>query len=157
MKFSQKNRYSGVFKAVSAGLATAQVIGFVHVYLSNRHLYENMLMVRKAGYMAVPNEHVWQSLQSLGPAVWGGMFFALSIGAGLSVAALLGAWIWDRLFGRWRPPLVILFFAWILAIFAVNDNNSLRLCPLHLPFDCHRFSRRIPCSHLIFHAVIARV
>ena len=123
MKFPQKNSYLGLFKAVLAGLLTAQVIGFVHVYLSNKHLYENMLLVGNAGYMAVPNEHVWRSLQSWGTAVWGGMFFALSIGAGLSVVALLGVWIWDRLFGRWRPPLLTLFFAWIVGIFAVNANG----------------------------------
>ncbi len=123
MRFPETNRYLTVFKAVLAGLITAQVIGFVHVYLSNKHLYESLQIVRQTGYLAVPNEHVWGSLQGWGTAFWGGMFFALSIGAGLSVVALLGAWIWDRLFGRWRPPLVTLIFAWIVGIFAVNANG----------------------------------
>ncbi len=123
MRFLETSRYLAAVKAVWAGLITAQVLGFVHVYLSNKYLYESLQIIREAGYLAVPNEHVWGSLQGWGTALWGGMFFALSIGAGLSVAALLGAWIWDRLFGRWRPILVMLFFAWIVGIFAVNANG----------------------------------
>jgi len=123
MKYSEMNRYLYVCKAVLAGLITTQVIGTVHVYLSNIGLYHSMQMVKNAGYFPVPNEHLWGALQGFGAAFWGGLFFALSIGTGLSIGALLCAWTWDRLFKRRKAVVYIYLALWLMGIGAVNVNG----------------------------------
>ena len=87
---------------LAVGLFSAQVIGTAHVYLSNRELLDLGLAVTRAGYLPVPNEPIMARLDALPVAMAGGLFFTLSIGAGLSLATLIAAWSWDRLFRRRR-------------------------------------------------------
>lgn len=118
---TNKNLYA--FKTILVGLSAAQVIGTVHVYLANSSLYQAVQMIQQAGYLAVPNEQVWGSLQDFGTAFRGGLFFTLSLGAGLSIMTLLGAWTWDRVWGRRKAALLIYLSLWLLAIGAVNGNG----------------------------------
>ncbi len=85
-------------KVLLLGLVTAQVIATIQVHLSNAELYHTLVSIRNAGYLVVPNQRVMQSLLELSPAFYGGLFFTLSAGAGLSLLTLAAAWIWDRLF-----------------------------------------------------------
>jgi hypothetical protein len=134
MKKSEINRCLYAFKAILTGLFTAQAVGTVHVYLSNKALLKSMQLVQKAGYLAVPNKHVWPALQELGPAFWGGLFFTLSIGTGLSVIALLGGWSWDRLFGRSKIALTIYMLLWLAGIGFVNSNGFSAMATAYLLF-----------------------
>ena len=109
--------------ALIAGLLAAQAIGTLQVYLSNRYLYQSMQLVQRAGYLAVPSEKVWPMLLELKTAFWGGLFFTLSIGAGLSVTALLAAWIWAGIFKRNRLIGIFFLLIWFSGIAAVNMNG----------------------------------
>ena len=59
-------------------------------------------------------------LQEFGPAFYGGLFFTLSVGAGLSLLSFAGAWVWGRLSSRNTIPLIFLLFLWAGSLAAVN-------------------------------------
>ena len=106
--------------ALLAGLFAAQVLATLHVYLSNRVLYQTLAVVHNAGYLAVPNQQIMERLQEFGPALYGGLFFTLSVGAGLSLLSFAAAWVWDRLFSRKTIPLILLLFLWAGSLAAAN-------------------------------------
>ena len=103
-----------------AGLFAAQVISTLQVYLSNKALYRTLVVVNEAGYLALPNQHILARLQAFGPAFYGGLFFTLSVGAGISLLSFAAAWVWDRLFSRHIIPLIFLLFIWAGSFVAVN-------------------------------------
>ena len=106
--------------ALIAGLFTAQVIATLQVYLSNKVLYRTLTAINDAGYLAVPNQQIMDRLQEFGPALYGGLFFTLSVGAGLSFLSFAAAWVWDRLFSRNTIPLIFLLFLWVGSLVAAN-------------------------------------
>ena len=106
--------------ALLAGLLAAQIIATFQVYLSNRSLYDSLAVITQAGYLPVPNQRIMGSLQEPGPAVYGGLFFALTVGAGISLLAFAAAWTWDRIFSRKPFSLIFLLLFWAGSIAAVN-------------------------------------
>jgi hypothetical protein len=114
------NRLLYSARAVFLGLLTTQILATLHVYLSNADLYQTVTAISEAGYLSIPNQRVAPSLMELGPAFYGGWFFTLSIGAGLSVFSVAFAWIWDRLFARNCGLLVPILLLWLGAAVAVN-------------------------------------
>jgi len=113
--------------ALLLGLFTAQVIATTQVSLSNTELYHTLLTIKDAGYFPIPNERTMPRLREFGPAFFGGLFFTLSVGAGLSLLALAAAWIWDRLLHR-KISLLILYV--ILALGFLLVVNYQGLCPM---------------------------
>jgi len=109
-----------VAKVLLLGLCVGQVLATVQVYLSNIALYHSLTIIGDAGYLAVPNERIMPRLQEFGPAFFGGLFFSLSVGAGLSLASFALAWIWDRVLGRNRLFLVLFCLLWAGVIVALN-------------------------------------
>jgi hypothetical protein len=107
-------------KVLLLGLFVSQVLAFIQVYLSNAALYHTLTLIRDAGYLVVPNQRIMARLQEFGPAFFGGLFFSLSVGAGLSVASFSLAWIWDRVFGRSRLFLALFCLVWAGVIVALN-------------------------------------
>jgi hypothetical protein len=105
------------------GLIIAQIIAAIQVYLSNLDLYKTLSDVSSAGYLAIPNKHVMGSLRELGPAFWGGLFFTLTIGVGISLGAMASAWIWVRMFVKKRSILVFFLFIWAGMLILVNSNG----------------------------------
>lgn len=105
------------------GMASTQVIATIHVYRSNLALLHTTLAVGDAGYLSVPNATVVSHLDKLATAAAGGLFFTLSIGAGLSLFTLIAAWLWARVFRRRRLVgggyLIVLF----IGIASVNLNG----------------------------------
>src|SRR4030042_239594 len=97
---SMMNRISYPAKALFLGLILAQIIATFHIYGSNLCVHRNLSHISKAGYLIVPNQKSLPLLLEWGPAFWGGLFFSLSVGAGLSVLAIAPAWIWVRLLRR---------------------------------------------------------
>ena len=105
---------------VLAGLCAAQVIGTLQVYQSNAHLHRTVTAVKNAGYLAIPNDLAAATLTTVKAAFLGGLFFTLSIGAGVTILALLSTWIWKYVCRR-SPLLAIPFLLpWIGCVIALN-------------------------------------
>lgn len=124
---SQKTKRFYAARAILLGLLTTQIIATLHVYLSNADLYRMVMAVTEAGYFAIPNQRVMHTLREFGPAFFGGCFFTLSLGAGLSVLSVVCAWIWDQISGRNRYFLVLILFLWVGTVVAVNSQS---FCPM---------------------------
>ncbi len=117
--------------ALLLGLAIAQVLATAQVYLSNVELNETLLAVRDAGYFPLPNEQIMPRLQEWGPAFFGGLFFTLSTGVGLSLLWLVAAWLWDRLFYRTKFFLILYFLLWAFSLVLVNRRGFNPLVSLY--------------------------
>ena len=114
------------------GLLSAQIVATLHVYLSNMNLLQATETVMRAGYLAVPNARVAAHLDSLTTAMAGGLFFTLSIGAGLSLVTLINAWLWDRIapIRTQRPSIGIgLPLRPRILLVSTSAFHSSRLCP----------------------------
>ncbi|MBW2108184.1 MAG: HEAT repeat domain-containing protein [Deltaproteobacteria bacterium] len=107
-------------KAMMVGLGVTQALATLHVYLSDRALFSTLQSARRAGYLTVPNEIIAPTLTQWGPACLGGCFFTLTLGAGLSVFALVIAWTWIRLLGRHTGRLAVLAGCWAVVVVMVN-------------------------------------
>jgi hypothetical protein len=121
------NRIFYIAKAVLLGLLTTQIIATLHVYLSNADLYRTVTTITEAGYLAIPNQKVAHTLTEFGPAFFGGVFFTLSLGAGLSIFSVACAWIWDRILGRSRALLAPIGLLWLGTAAAANSRG---FCPM---------------------------
>ncbi len=108
---------------LAVGLLSAQVIGTAHVYLSNQALLEIGTAVIGAGYLPVPNQQVMAQLDALPAAMAGGLFFTLSIGAGLALGTLIAVWSWDRLFRRRRAAAGCFLLLQAAGLVLVNANG----------------------------------
>jgi len=115
-----------IFRALLPGLFTAQIIATIQVYLSNAGLYRAFSAMKEAGYFVVPNQHVIHHLKEVTPAFFGGLFFTLTVGAGLSVLTFAAVWTWDRVFSRSRIFLILLLLFWVACLFCVNFHG---FCP----------------------------
>jgi Ca2+/Na+ antiporter len=109
--------------ALLLGMILTQVLASVHVFFSNRELYDSMMAIKDAGYFTVPNSQVMGQLQKMGPAFFGGLFFTFSIGTGISFLSLALAWVWDRLFHRKALFLYLFFFLWMVFLAALNYDG----------------------------------
>jgi len=118
-----ENRFPYTAKALSLGLFVAQVIATIQVYLSNLDLYRNLSAIKAAGYFTVPNQRTMSSLQEFAPAFFGGLFFTLSVGAGLSLLSMGTAWLWHRLFSRNRYVLIFFFLFWLGSLVQLNHRG----------------------------------
>ena len=106
--------------AILAGLITAQIIATLQVYVANRSLYLTLKAVGEAGYLTVPNLQTIARLQELSTALCGGLFFTLSVGAGVCLLSFAAAWLWDRMCVRKSAFLICMFFLWSAFVVAVN-------------------------------------
>jgi hypothetical protein len=106
--------------ALLLGLAVAQIIATFQVYRSDANLYAKLTAVIDAGYLAVPNANVLPSLKTLEAAVFGGIFFTLTVGCGIALLSLVAAWMWDRLFARKQSVLYGLLSAWAGCVILAN-------------------------------------
>ena len=111
------------FSSLLIGRALAQILATVHVYLSNRDLYDSLMAIKDAGYLTIPGSHSMGRLQKIGPAFCGGLFFTVSIGAGISFFSLALAWIWHRLFYRKTFLLYFFLILWLGGLTALNFHG----------------------------------
>jgi len=121
------NRLLYPVRVLLLGLFTAQALATIQVYLSNAHLYNNLMAIKDAGYLTIPNQRIMHSLQEFGTAFSGGLFFTLSVGAGLTIFSLAAAWVWDRLLRRKKFTLIPFFMLWAGGLLAVNHRG---ICPM---------------------------
>ena len=115
-----------VLKILLPGLFMAQIIATIQICLSNAGLYRAFTAMREAGYLVVPNQHVAHHLKEFAHAFWGGLFFTLTVGAGLSVLTLAAVWTWDRVFCRSRTFLILLLLFWMGCLLWVHSHG---FCP----------------------------
>ena len=111
------------FSSLLIGLILAQILSTLHVYSSNRVLYDSLVAIKDTGYLAVPNTHVMGRLQQLAPAFFGGLFFTFSIASGISFLSMALAWIWDRLFYRRSIFLYFLLVLWLGWLIILNFDG----------------------------------
>ncbi len=102
------------------GLGLCQVLFTALVYVSNHRLYAELAGMKAAGYLVVPNELVMPSLVQFMPAFCGALFFTLTIGAGLTLAAFFAAWVHKRLFPGSRVYPAVLVAAWLALLITCN-------------------------------------
>jgi hypothetical protein len=95
---SLKAIHRAVFPAMELvlGMGIAQIIATAQVHVSNGRLFAQMTAVAEAGFLPVPNPHVLPRLLELETAFWGGLFFTLSVGSGLSLLGVAAAMLWRR-------------------------------------------------------------
>ena len=120
MSQNSQNRFPYPAKALSLGLLVAQVIATIQVYLSNLSLYSKLSIIKAAGYLTVPNQDTMPSLQNFAPAFFGGLFFTLSVGAGLTLLSIGAAWVWHRVFSRNRYILIVFLLIWLGSLVELN-------------------------------------
>ena len=109
--------------SICLGLAIAQVLGTFQVYLSNQHLLASLTIVRQMGHVTVPNQWISAGLSSWTPALAGGIFFTLSIGAGLTVATMAAAAVWSDGLSRSRVAAYCGLLGWGLLLLATNSGG----------------------------------
>jgi hypothetical protein len=114
-------------RALVLGLFTTQVLATLQVYLSNADLHRSLVAIGDAGYLAIPNQRIMNSLQEAGPAFFGGLFFTLSVGACLSLICLAAVWVWKRLLFRNRYLLIVFLLLWLGCLAEVNRQG---FCPM---------------------------
>jgi len=143
---SRMNRVVYPAVVLAAGLAASQALFFLLVYVSNIRLHAEMSTLDAAGYLIVPNEYVLDALNAFFPAFAGALFFTFTIGTGLSLAAMAGAWLYARAFRSSRRFVFLLAALWIVAVAAVNKDGffaagslSFILIPPFVFFLCIRW------------------
>jgi len=115
--------FYGSVTALLAGLLCTQIIATIQVYCSNAALYRSLEVLKDEGYRIVPNEIVMIGLNDVSPAFFGGLFFTLTLGAGLACAGLACVWLWDRLCVRRTGALALIFLLWCLGVVFVNREG----------------------------------
>jgi hypothetical protein len=114
------NRFSCTARALFLGMLAAQVIATIQVFLSNVTLHNNITAIKDAGYLGIPNQHILNILPNFGPAFFGGIFFTLSVGAGLSLYSIAAMWIWTRFLSRNKYFLILFLLPLAGCIVEVN-------------------------------------
>ncbi len=112
-------------RPLAAGLMTAQVIAILFVWQSNTHLHHSIQAVQAAGWLAIPAGPAAASLTTFGAAFRGGLFFTLSIGAGLALATWASLYFWRWVFCGNRAFLVATAGIWLLLIAATAWQGAL--------------------------------
>ncbi len=105
---------------VTVGLLVTQFIATISVRLSNSRLDQSVQAIERAGWLALPAGPAADTLRQWSSALGGAVFFTLSIGIGLTLAAWSILYLWQRLFGA-RPRLLwIAALGWLALAIAVN-------------------------------------
>ena len=112
-----------LFKAVLTGLAVAQLLAMVQVYWSNLRLFQDVSALSRSGYLSIPTLESLKAVKTIGPAVFGGLFFTLSTGAGLTLATIAAVWLWHNLASRNRPLSILLLIIWAVGLLMINANG----------------------------------
>ncbi|MEJ2638304.1 MAG: hypothetical protein P8010_01885, partial [Desulfosarcinaceae bacterium] len=121
-----------VLRALLAGLLMAQVIAGLQIWQSNRQVLAKATALAAEGYLTIPNAHVQAELDQWDTIMAGGLFFTLSIGAGLAVATVLLANLATILPGRRRGVLVFTLILQVMLLLRLNLEAIQPLCSLYV-------------------------
>lgn len=117
--------------AFFAGLLVAQALATVHVYASNLDLHHKLTTLHNSGYLIVPNLRTATGLQGIDAALGGGLFYTLSIGAGLSLLSVAAAWLWVHRFVRSKIVLKLYTVLLIAVIYGINHAGFVPIVTLY--------------------------
>lgn len=107
-----------------SGMMTTQILAAWFVYFSNQRVLALVKAADKAGYFPLPTGPVTTSLSSIAAAFWGGLFFTLSIGVGLTLLSWAGFQLWQSVFRRSRSALISYAVLWAGLLAAVNLHGT---------------------------------
>ncbi len=112
-----------VFVPIIVGLLLSQAVATILVYHSNRQIFASAKAIEAAGYLSIPTGPAMQTLTQFGSAFGGGLFYTLSIGTGLALAAWAAMFLWHQVFGR-SPKLLIAYgIAWGFLLIWINSSG----------------------------------
>jgi hypothetical protein len=112
-----------LLSTVLTGLSIAQLVAMAQVYFSTLQLFGEVSALHQAGYLEIHTLKALQRLGTFGPTVFGGLFFTLSTGAGLTLATIIAVWIWHNLTQCNRLVLILLLIIWAAGLLMVNING----------------------------------
>lgn len=110
-------------RIILAGLLLSQLFFALLVFRSNTELLDRLAAIAAAGYQPVPNTAVMAGLDSFLPAFCGGLFFTLTLGAGLSFASFILICLWHDPGRRHLLGLLPLLLLWALAVVQALDTD----------------------------------
>ncbi len=108
---------------IAIGLATAQLIALFYVRQTSLGQLQRVEALEAAGWLAIPAGPAAALLNSYGAAFWGGLFFTLSVGGGLTLATWALCSLWQRLFGCGRRLVWGFAGMWLALIAGVNAGG----------------------------------
>ena len=114
------------------GLITAQIIASVQVMISNSAVYQKMSAIAQAGYLTVPGPAILPSLKTVLPAVYGGLFFTLSIGIGISLLSLVCTWLVKHTLPNKIPLTSLFLILWLASLIALNWHGLVLIPSLYI-------------------------
>ncbi|MEE4355831.1 MAG: HEAT repeat domain-containing protein [Desulfococcaceae bacterium] len=115
----------------TAGMLLSQILSVFQVYLSNLRHYEKIRLLYENSYLPVPSLTVPERFTSLESAFWGGMFFCLTTGFGITFFSFSAARIWDRFFSRKKTALYPFLLFWTGCLLLISKNGFSPLVSLH--------------------------
>ncbi len=126
---SPRKTARNVLLPILTGLLTAQIIATCFVYGSNLRLHAVVRAAQDVGYFVIPAGPVTATLTTFRCAVWGGLFYTLSIGVGLTLISWVAVHFWQT--GLRRKTWVLLAYLLLWAALLVWLNRrGLTLYPL---------------------------
>lgn len=105
------------------GITVSHAMFSVMVLVSNVRLNETISVISAAGYLTVPNHLVAAGLKNWGPAFAGALFFSLTVGAGLCLAAFIATLAWRTLFRSSRIALIVMLVLWAALLYRANADG----------------------------------
>jgi hypothetical protein len=108
---------------IGSGLFIAQLIATGFVYQSNLEVHQMVLAAQANGYIAIPYGEAAAALTAWRPAIFGGLFYTLSIGVGLTLAAWAVWHLWILMFHRNKPLGMVFLALWAVVLVAANIDG----------------------------------
>lgn len=112
-----------LLNALLTGLGVAQIVATAQVYLSDLQIWRDVSALQRAGFLPIPTPSSLEASNRIGTAVFGGLFFTLSTGAGLALVTIAMVWLWGALWRRNRFGLILLLVIWASGLAMVNANG----------------------------------
>lgn len=103
-----------------AGLICAQLLATLFVWQSNHLVLQQVQALTSGGWLAIPAGPAVASLETWGAALCGGLFYTLSVGAGLTLLTWAAARLWHGVLSRDRRVAAVLTLFWLALLGGVN-------------------------------------
>ncbi|MGD9189543.1 MAG: HEAT repeat domain-containing protein, partial [Desulfobacteraceae bacterium] len=108
---------------IGSGLLIAQLIATGFVYLSNLDVHQMVLAAKASGYVAIPHGEAAADLTAWRAAIWGGLFYTLSIGVGLTLATWALWHLWTLVFRQNKRLILVMIGLWAAVLVTANLNG----------------------------------
>ena len=126
------------------GWLISQIVATCLVYQSNVNLYYKMNTLLKLGYLIVPNQHVLKSLFQVTSAWWGGLFFTITLGTGLSFITIYIAINHKTNEHAYLPfRLWLIFLGIIISIIVIDGWSALIFFIIFIPLPVFWYTRHL--------------